>query len=413
MNSGLINIVVAAIIGAASTPGAADAYRQTVSGVDFDYVHDVAAGVPLNEVVTLHQEHVFANSDDPREPSIVVKYRLWADGERRETDGRDLRDNVEKLILYGQGYVGDAQLRLGSQEVTWGENPLFPVLDVVNARDVTHPRGFYDPAAKVPAILANMEWRGETFSVQAIAAPIPSPMRQPDETGDFTIAPVRQDFDTDRAEYGGRLGATAGGIDTKLYYFRHGPRLPAYRLQAFSGDGDLIPDDHRLETYGASTSYGGETWLIRGDAARHTEVAATGIGTSLEYSALTQGIVGFNWFDSDQDTFGIEVHADSWARRPLAYTEGAFVDPEQGGQTLAWAALTANLRLFDGLLEPSAILYRGLQNNDSLVRTTVLWNISEHWTASAEYQKTNAESRSPLLLLNRTESISVKASYTY
>lgn len=387
-------------------------YNLLQSGVDAAGIYDFELERPGSKALTLHQHHQWRWSEDSSRPSIILKYRLIHDDEHPDLDRQLGQKNLEKLVFYTSGMLLGTRLSAGYQEVSWGENTLMPVLDVVNPRSFNHPRGFYDTAAKIPQAMARAEWQGETLSLELIAVPKPEPLQQPKTASVFAIVPAGEQPPLD-PEYGGRFGAYVLGIDAKTYYFRHGPRIPAYRLKAFSRDGDLLQDTESEETIGLSGSYAGEAITVRADAAETRNMPATGIGTEVEHTTLRRSIVGANWATLSQHTLGLELHTDSWKERPIAYTENAFVAKSRPSQTLNWLGLTCNFRLMDGNADLLLVYYRGLEKNDEIRRVSSNFAVSDHWSINVEYQRTRAESRSPLLLLNKRESLGLTLSWTY
>jgi hypothetical protein len=382
------------------------------SGVDLDAIYNLKGERPASNSVTLLQHHEWRNADSSYDPSFTLRYRLLFDREQPDTRRQLGARHVEKLIAYASAVLFATKLSAGYQEVTWGESTVMPILDIVNARSLTHPRGFYDPAAKVPAAMLRGEWQGEVLSAEAIAVPRPEPLQQPTETSGFDIAPL-EDQEAAKPEYGGRLGVYWQGVDAKAYYFRHAARIPAYRLVAFGGDGDLLQDVEPEDTYGLSASYAADALTLRGDVAETRNMPATGIGTEVEHTTLTQAIVGASWATVSQHTFGLELHTDSWAEQPVAYSDGAFVRSHRERQTLSWLAYTANLRLFDGDLDVAALYYHGIEKDDELMRLSATFAATEQIALGGELQRTYAESRSPLLLLSKRESVALKFSWTH
>lgn len=396
-------------------PSASDeqrALRLLSSGVDADSIYNLHNGEPTSNALTLHQFFEWRPRPNNEEQVLTLRYRLMYDAQQPAMPRHTGLAFLEKLIAYGSSPVGNAKVSVGYQEVTWGEGAFMPVLDVVNMRSLTHPRGFYDPAAKLPAAMLRVEYQSEALNWEAIVVPKPELMPQPPTIGDFDVVAVADQAPL-APEYGGRVGTYWAGIDAKLYYFRHAARIPAYRFKAFGGDGDLLQDSEQGNTYGLSASYAAEFALLRADFAETDRMPATGIGTEIEHTRLRRAILAAFVATPDQQIFGLELHTDSWAQQPVAYTEGAFVKPRRGSQTLNWLALTSNFRLLNGKIEGLAIYYHGLENNDELVRVGGSYALSDTIALGSDYTRTYAESRSPLLLLNKRESIAMRLTWNF
>ena len=383
------------------------------TSVGLEYVHDIAAGETADSIVSFGQQREWSLSEAGDAAKLHLQYRLWIDSERRETYHGISHANVEKLIGYLENSFDEVKLSTGWQEVTWGENLLMPILDVVNLRDPTHPRGYYDPASKIPAGMINAEWRHGDMSLQGIVVPWPAVMPQPKSIRGFGVDDSQERKVGTDAEYGGRVGFLSAGIDSKLYYFKHWPRVPSYRFKPLSDGDDIIPDEEMQETYGASTSYAAYSWLVRADLAHHTNFPATNIGTAVERTGLTQSILGFNWTNDEQTSLGTEFHLDRWEDQTVAYTKGAWVEEERGSQVLAWLGATAAMSFAQNRWEPFVVYMHGTQKDDELIRTILSWNATDHLTLVAEYQRTHSESNSPKLLLDKRETMALRAAYTF
>lgn len=386
--------------------------RVISSGIDADSIYNLHNGEPTSHALTLHQLYEWRPRASQEEQVVTLRYRLMYDSQQPTIPRHIGLPFLEKLLAYASTPIGNAKVSVGYQEVTWGEGAFMPVLDVVNMRSLTHPRGFYDPAAKLPAAMLRAEYQSEALNWELIVVPSPEAMPQPPTLGDFDVVAVR-DQSPLAPEYGGRIGTYWQGIDAKFYYFRHAARIPAYRFKAFGGDGDLIQDIDPENTFGMSASYAAEFALIRVDLAETDRMPATGIGTEIEHTRLRRGILAAFVATEDQQIFGLELHTDAWAQKPVAYTEGAFVKAKRGSETLNWLAFTSNFRLLNGKIEGLAIYYHGLENDDELVRVGGSYAYSDTISLGGDYTRTYAESRSPLLLLNKRESLAMRITWNF
>ncbi|HYX35941.1 MAG TPA: DUF1302 family protein [Oligoflexus sp.] len=381
-----------------------------------EYAHDMADGSTQHGQIFFHEKHVWSLTRDARATRFHLQYRLIVDSEEAETWDQPDHDNVEKLIAFVEKPWGDFKLNVGWQEISWGENLLLPILDVVNPRDVGYLRGFYDAGAKQSSPMLLGEWRSGPLDVQLIAVPWAVKSRQPDRVGDYKIADDRQ-YEVGRdSEYGGRLGMFLGGVDSRLYYFRHHPREPAYRFQAFSGETDIMIEEEMVETSGLSLSYAEASWLVRADLAWHRNFPATSIAAEVERTNLGQSIMGLTYTSDDGlQTLGVELHNDWWETLPEAYSKGAWTetDTERDQTFLTWLAVSANLSLLKSLLEPQIFFLQGLDNKDRMLRLIVSSPVSDRISIGSEYQKTEAATTSPKLLLNNKETLALRCTFSW
>jgi hypothetical protein len=389
-------------------------YERQGRNIGLEYAHDLADGSTQHSQLFYHEKHVWSPSAEATAARFHLQYRLIVDGEDTRTYEKPGARNVEKLIAFVEKPWGDFKLNLGLQEISWGENLLLPILDVVNPRDVGYLRGFYDPGAKLSSPMLLGEWKSGLFEAQLIAVPWAVKSRQPDAIGDFKIADERR-YEAGRdSEFGGRLGLFVEGVDTRIYYFRHHPREPSYRFQAFSGETDIIMDEEMVTTSGLSLSYAAAAWLLRADLASHQNFPATSIAAKVERTQLAQSIVGLNYTTDDGlQTLGVELHNDLWETLPEVYSRGPWTELERDQTLLTWVAVTANLSFLESLVEPQIFFLQGLDNKDRMIRLILSSHVNDSISVGSEYQKTEAETTSPKLLLNNKETLALRCTYAW
>jgi hypothetical protein len=391
----------------------ASSYKLVTSSVNYDHSQNLDDGRTDTSMFSFHQQHEWTLGEEAESAKAFLQYRLRVDAADKASYQNIDADNMEKLIAYVEKPWGNFKLSVGNQEVTWGENLVLPILDVVNPRDLDHVRGFYDPAAKQPSPLLNLGWLVEGWQLQLLAAPLPVKSRQPDTVGDFGLQDGRQYEWTKDAEFGGSAGYLYNGIDTRFYYYKHWPREPSYRFLPFSAEDDITIDEAMVETSGVSSSYAAFDWLLRWDLARHQNFAVTSIAPTLERINLTQSILGFTWTSQDQQSFSLQWHSDLWDRAPEAFTAGPWIEDQKNIAFMNWAGLNMNLNFMQSMFEPQVFVLRGLNNADQLLRFIVLANVTDHLTIGTEYQKTYAETTSPKLLLSKVEALNLRVTYTW
>ena len=383
------------------------------SGVGTEYVHSFKDNRSQNSIVFFQQRHDWNLNLNAKDIQVHCDYKLWIDGDRSETlDGVDF-DNFEKLNLYADWMWHDVRFRVGNQEVTWGESPMITILDVVNPRNLAHPRGFYDPAAKIPQFMVNMEYQKENANYQVLLVPWPATMRQPKEVVDFKVAPTESYRPIVDGEYGLRFGYLQGEVDTKFYFLHHWPRVPSYVFRSWSADYDVEVQDIKQETIGTSASYAGTNWIMRGDLAYHNKYPSINISNEIERTGLAQGILGASWTTDQLDSFGTELHFDIWEKGPSAYSDTAFIEDKRGPQDIYWLGFNSSLNIQNQLLEPQIQYLKGINKSDEALRLIVIWNATDHLEVVGEYQKTDGDSGSPKLLLNQRDTLGLRLTWSF
>jgi hypothetical protein len=111
----------------------------------------------------------------------------------------------------------------------------------------------------------------------------------------------------------------------------------------------------------------------------------------------------------------VELHNDLWQTLPEAYSKGAWTEEaQQRDQTLlSWLALTANLSLWQSLVEPQIFFLQGIDNQDRMLRLILTSHVNDSISVGAEYQKTEAATTSPKLLLNNKETLALRCTFSW
>src|SRR5262249_42219820 len=142
--------------------------------------------------------------------------------------------NVDIRSLFYERTSEKWTLKVGFQEVAWGETFGFFIADFINPRDLTDP--FFNELSyvRIPVFMINVKFFREPWNFQIIATPIPMNNRLPAKGDPFDVFPgplqsaeiLRPPvFQVNRwgedIEYGGRVGYffESTGVDVSLFYY--------------------------------------------------------------------------------------------------------------------------------------------------------------------------------------------------
>ncbi len=75
--------------------------------------------------------------------------------------------------------------------------------------------------------------------------------------------------------------------------------------------------------------------------------------------------------------------------------------------------MTANLSFFQALIEPQIFYLQGLDNSDRMLRLILSSHVNDSISVGSEYQKTEAATTSPKLLLNNKETLALRCTYAF
>ncbi len=385
---------------------------RITSTVGYEHTYDLDLAETAHALWIFRQQQDWSDAE-PMSARFHLQYQIQVDTAEGEAWSQRAQGGLDKLIAFVEKPWGPFTLSLGQQEVSWGENLLMPILDLVNPRDFRNPKGYYDPASKMPVPMINLNYKEADWTAQLIAVPQAIRSRQPDTVADFGVRDERKYRLGLDGEYGGTVGTRIESLDAKLYYWSAWPRVPAYTFTPFSGSSDIQIEEQRVDTSGLSFSYAEASWLLRGDFAHHLHYPATQIGTKIERSTLDQMILGWSWTSESLQTFGAELHSERWEKLPSAYTPGPWVEERRSQRFYSWLGVNSSLRLWGGACEPQLLGLRGINTEDRLLRLVIPWNYNEGLTVAAEYQNSHASSNSPKILLSQQKTLSLRLAYSW
>jgi len=222
---------------------------------------------------------------------------------------------VELREFYWDLDLDRAQLRLGKQQVVWGQADGLKVLDVVNPQSFRQfiLEDFDD--SRIPIWMVNLELALDLGDLQLLWIPDTSMHSLPTagSTFEFTapfanipsfipisIKPVdRPDSILSDSDFGIRLAAFRGGWDVTLNYMYHYDDFPVLRKQVGPGGLGLTPVYERTHTLGGTASNSFGSFVLRTELAFNTDkyVDATIIGFNqgVEKSRELSYVIGLDW----------------------------------------------------------------------------------------------------------------------
>lgn len=324
--------------------------------------------------ITRNRPYIFAKQDYSWEcneaiQSVEGSLRGWFDF---ANDDKDL----EVRSLYFSHAADAWTLKIGVQEIAWGETFGLYILDLVNPRDFTDPLLNELNWIRIPTFTFNLKAYLDPWNAQVLFTPIPRNPQVPDEDEPFDVltplfpgAPLKgfSTYQVNRwgqdAEYGFRLGYLFdSGFDLTLYYLRHWNRNPTYSLKEFS----LKPAQKRIQSIGASFSKAYETIVLRGDTVLHIRQPWSPKSYGfIENKEVWQTIIGLDYTTDSDTTFGAQYHVDTW-----------FTD------TLHWFSLQYIRPFCDNTFHFELFLFKGLNSQDVWIQPQLIYTSETGWKVS-------------------------------
>lgn len=200
-------------------------------------------------------------------------------GAMREQDSREVRLQDAFVELKAEEWM----LRLGNQQVVWGESFGNVYSDFLNPKDLREGLSADFASLRYSVPMANLKYVQGSFSAQALVLPRPEFNVMPLPGSDF--APFKapryafQTLQLDRerrldwpqSDYGGRLSYSFGTTDTSLFYFDGYDRFPYYELAPDTAPGGLlhIREQHaRIRTLGFALASDIRGYVLRLEVVR-------------------------------------------------------------------------------------------------------------------------------------------------
>lgn len=405
MLAGLALLAVAAPIGAEDAgPGGWVALAERVeltTRLHVDWAVDTGTGDTHKAMVTLQPE---LELELPGRSELTAIVRLRADGVDRLEPGaptpHEVAEQTRRFLvgehaslelreLYWDGRLGPAFLRLGKQQVVWGEADGLKVLDVVNPQ---HFREFILPEfadSRIPLWTVNVELPLGPATLQLLWIPDPSHHELPEADALFAfrserlvpprpsgLAVVERQVTRpgkwfEDSDAGLRLSGFSGGWDWSVNYLYRFDDLPALvrRLPAAPGAPVVLAPEHRRQHLAGGTfanAFGSLT--VRGELGvaidRFLPVDDARDRDGVARTADVSWVLGLDWFGFDETFLSFQVF-QSWLP---AHRDGMLRKALDTNLTLLVQRDLWNDRL---RLETQVI--QSWNDRDGLVRPRVAW----------------------------------------
>ena len=265
-----------------------------------------------------HTLNADQNFEFSKEWTASAGFRAYAEGafasNPRFGESVRLRESYQLSLrdFYTQYRWRSGLLKVGNQQVVWGEAFGFYYADIVNPKDLRE-FGLGDLSAqRIPVTMVNaILFLKQNSSLQLIYIPKPFFNKNPALGGDF--APPFESFFPNRevsieeprsgalglaiGEYGARFTGLIGGYDLAAFVFHYFDRRSTYRT-SFAPNGDVTfqADHPRVSTVGFTATKDFPSFL-----ARFESVYTTGRAFD------TFGPNGYGRYTSDEITAALEI----------------------------------------------------------------------------------------------------------
>lgn len=317
--------------------------------------------------------------EEPEDVNVFtyeLSLRLWNDFAKVQ-----FQKNLDLRSLFYEHTRNDWSLKMGFQEVAWGETFGLFIADIVNPRQLTDP--FFNELSyiRIAVCMLNFQYFYDSWSLQIVFTPIPMNNQLPAKGDPFAVFPqvlqhakvlgpevYRLNRWGKDCEYGVKAGYLfESGLDLSLFYFRHWNRFPVYKLKKDGFRAELKPALRRINTLGCTFSKAYDSIVLRGDMVLNFRQPWTvheyGI---VRQRFVVQSILGCDFCSEDSTTVGLQYHWDHWREGDL-HSLSIKCIKDFGKKQQYHIVLFA---------------YKGVNNQDLWVQPQFIWDISDAITLS-------------------------------
>jgi hypothetical protein len=321
-----------------------------------------------------------------------LKYKISArvDGDLVYADSdfypADVREDQRLDFFLRENYidfgVAGLDVRLGRQQIVWGEVVGLFFADVVSAQDL---RDFILPSfdvLRIPQWAARVEYFAGDFHAEAIWIPVQSfdDIGKPGAefypvglmAGNLPNAQFRSveepSESLDNSAYGLRMNTLASGWDLAAFYYRSHTNSPTfYREIGGSGEPIFTPRHDRIWKAGGTVSKDFGAFVLRGEA-----VYTDGQTYSVDDPADSDGVVKRNTFEY---IFGLDFSLSGDTRfnvqgfHRIITGDDDDILPEVGGVGFTVLLSTKIARNW----EPQVLWIENVSQGDRLIRPRLNW----------------------------------------
>lgn len=306
--------------------------------------------------------------------------------------GRSVRSDQRLEAELRDGYIdysgGPWDIRLGRQQIVWGEAVGLFFADAVNAKDL---REYILPDfefIRIPDWALDLEYSKEDFHSEFIWLPIPefnkigvsgsefeSSLPVPSGTAFTTKDPIEPASRLENSQLGLRLSYIWNGWDWGFFYLYSWDKSPVYYRSITSGRYDFNPQYKRLHILGSTFSKTINDIVFKGEFVFNRKGAF-----SIFDANDIDGVVQRNFLDyllGADYTFFDKLDANfQFMQRVVFNYSDLLINEKAVANSFAFRLKRSFL---DGKLEPEFLTVTSLRRLDMMLRPKINYRINNNW----------------------------------
>lgn len=350
----------------------------------------------LSDDLGLHGNLRF--NHDRRDSNDYSQERSYGRYSRPHYIGQQGKLTLQELYLDWQ--MGSGLLRLGKQQVAWGETDGMRVLDLVNPLDLSEFVLAPFDEIRIPVWMLNYSWIGEEYAYQFLfipdttrsyvpngrfqpSSPLVTPVLAPSQAAGAQVPVIYPDpggrSGLKHADLGLRLGRSLAGRDLNLILLRQQSHeyLAVASLDATGQIRTLTPTYFMRHLAGVSYSEALDEFVFRAELSysprEYFYQRIPGRGSGLNRRAEWRYAAALDWYGMDDGLLSMQL-----LQSVLAGSATALVRDRV--DTSLSLALSQNF--LNQIYRLDLSLIHSLNQKDGLLRASVLWNTTDHLSIS-------------------------------
>lgn len=301
----------------------------------------------------------------------------------------DQKSEVELRDTYLDYSHGPWDMRLGKQQIVWGEAVALFFADTVNARDL---REFILPdfdMIRIPQWGTDIEFAHENFHAEFVWLPVlafdklgvsgsefafPLPLPSAD-TAFTTHDPDEPENSFEHSVAGLRLSRLFLGWDINAFYLHGWTKSPVYYRSITAGTYNFDPRYRRLDTFGATVAKEVKEMVFKGEFVFNQDDYFSTVDASDADGVRRKSFLNY-LVAADYTFFGKISTSLQFMQKIIFGYEDLLAGEEQTRNDIA---LWLKTDLFDKRLEPELTVLSSLKEYDALYRPRLTFKLNDNW----------------------------------
>jgi len=307
----------------------------------------------------------------------------------------NVRDDADHELEFRDTYLdyssGDFDIRLGKQQIVWGESLGLFFADVVNAKDL---REFILPdfdMIRIPEWGADVEYSRNDLHVELVYIPYPEMDKVGVQNSDYEFKlPIPDDIaftelgadepsnNFKNSEYASRISYLTDGWDIGAFYLYTWDKFPIYFRSFDSSSNSLIiqPDFRRQHIAGLTFSKEVAPVVLKGEAVVNPD-------SSFSTADIndTDGVVRKTYVDyilgADMKFFDSVDTNFQFMERVIFNHEDTLINNQDAVRN--YISFWAKTTFMNESLEPEFLILSSVMRIDLLLRPSLRYKFADHW----------------------------------